>query len=180
MFALIPICFNLLIWQNYPISAEHVLPGLFGRSHSPFSLLELGLIFGVFTAVFAASVLACVYNFISALKSETLIAHMQRNRAVYAGLWSTTFTLASFGGFLTVVCFHRSNADANQIFCDGLQGFFVAGVGGALATLIAVRVVALIVISLAASIGFSYFLCLLRRSNVYAETLVSLPSDTNS
>jgi hypothetical protein len=124
MFTLIPVVFNVIIWLNYPISAECLLPE-FMRG-SVFSLVVVGLAFGGFTAIAANFCLFFALSVGAVLKNQTVNRHFDRNRNLYAALWVVSFTFAGFAGFLSMICFRDPHAATGEVYMAGMQGFLTA------------------------------------------------------
>jgi hypothetical protein len=124
MFTMIPVVFNALIWLNYPISAECLLPE-FMRG-SVVSLLAVGLAFGLFTAIAANFCLFFALSLGKVLKNQTINRHFDRHRNLYAALWVVSFTFAGFAGFLSMICFRDPHAATSDVFIAGMQGFLTA------------------------------------------------------
>ena len=125
MFTLIPVVFNVLIWQNYPISSECLLPEFLRGS--PISLIGFGLAFGLFTALAANFCLLFALSFGSVLKNQKINRHFLRHQKLYAALWAVAFTLSSFAGFVAMICFRDPHAATASVYFSGVQGFLTAG-----------------------------------------------------
>jgi hypothetical protein len=142
-FFLIPILFNLVMWQNYPMSAQCVLPNFILGLGITNALLVFGLCFGLFTGLFAG---VCIFSFLGfgpVLKNLKLNAHIRRHCALYAISWVVAFTGGSFAGFLLIICLSDDEAHAN-LYYSGFQGFLIAGLAAGAATLVLSFVVALL------------------------------------
>lgn len=124
MFTMIPIVFNVIIWLNYPISAECLLPE-FMRG-SVVSLLAVGLAFGLFTAMAANFRLFFALSLGKVLKNQTVNRHFDRHRNLYAALWVVSFTFTGFAGFLSMICFRDPHAATLNVYVAGMQGFLTA------------------------------------------------------
>jgi hypothetical protein len=144
LFALIPISFNVLIWQNYPVSAQCLLPGALNNCGSTIALTAFGLAFGTFTALLATACWLTLLNFCSVFKNAKINDHVQRHQLLYAYSWIVAFTMASFAGFMTIICFRDASAATFKIYTDGLQGFFVAGIGAGSFAIVAAAMLAAI------------------------------------
>jgi hypothetical protein len=136
-FFLVPILFNIVMWQNYPVSARTLLPDSVLAFGTTGALVVFGFVFGLFTSVFLTVCALSFMSFGSVLKNGKIGDHVKRHLALYAGFWLIGFTAGSFAGFLLIICI-RYNATNSNIFFTGLQGFLIAGMGaGSLGLLIA-------------------------------------------
>ncbi len=142
-FFLIPILFNLVMWQNYPVSAQCVIPDFILGLGITNALLIFGLGFGLFTALFAG---VCIFSFLGfgpIIKNLNLNAHIRRHSALYAISWVVAFAGGSFAGFLLIICLRYDEAHAN-LYYSGFQGFLIAGLAAGVAALLFSVVVALL------------------------------------
>jgi len=127
-FALIPVCFNLYIWQNYMISGECLIPdALKHQCGSTLAFLAFGLAFGVATALLSQICFSTISTLFKTMKFEKLNEHWNLRQPLYSLFWIVAFTMASFGGFVMMVGFRPPSSAMPQIYMDGLQGFMVAG-----------------------------------------------------
>ncbi|MDZ4837168.1 MAG: hypothetical protein SGJ27_25565 [Candidatus Melainabacteria bacterium] len=127
-FVLVPILFNMVMWQNYPVSALPLLPQILLNAGISFALLAFGLGFGILTSMFS---LICFLSFLKLgfiLKKSKIAEFVMRHLALFAGFWIVTFTVGSFAGFLLIVCVKFDIAHSN-LFLSGLQGFLIMGLG---------------------------------------------------
>lgn len=136
-FLLVPVIFNLVMWQNYPVSAQCLMPEVLLDMGMRKALLLFGLCFGVFTSLFASLCFFSCLNLQTVLRKLRINNYVRRHQSLYAALWITMFTLGSFGGFLLIICV-RYHADSSNIYFSGLQGFLIAGIAaGAIGIVIA-------------------------------------------
>lgn len=144
VFVLIPVVFNVLIWQNYTTCAECLLPGCLRCCNSTLAFLTFGLAFGAATALFARLSLASVLSIFSVSKNQTIKDHLLRRRTLYANAWVVAFTLASFAGFVFMIAFRPAAAAVEQIYFNGMQGYMLGGMTGGVCAILAMSVLCLL------------------------------------
>ncbi len=136
-FVLVPVLFNLVMWQNYPVSAQCLMPDVLLNMGMRPALLVFGLGFGLFTSLVASICFFSCLNMQTVLRKLRINNYVRRHQSLYAALWMLTFTLGSFAGFLLIICV-RYHAETSNIYLSGSQGFLIAGIGaGALGVVIA-------------------------------------------
>lgn len=136
-FVLVPVLFNLYMWQNYPISAQCLMPDAMLGMGMTTALLIFGLGFGLFTALIAGICFFSVSSMNTVLKKLRISNYVRRHRSLYAALWILNFTLGSFAGFLLIVC-NGDHTGATNIYLNSLQGFIIVGIAaGSIGLLIA-------------------------------------------
>lgn len=127
-FVLVPVLFNLMMWQNYPVNGHWLMPEILSGMGMTTALLIFGLGFGLFTSAFA---MLCFFSFFSlntVLKKLRINNYVRRHRGLYGALWIVTLTFGSFAGFLLVIC-AGEHTSISSIYFRGLQGFIIVGLG---------------------------------------------------
>lgn len=127
-FVLVPVLFNLIMWQNYPVSAQCLMPEMLLNLGMPTALLVFGFCFGLFTSMFASVCFFSCLNLQTVLRKLKINNYVRRHQALYAALWIVTFTLGSFAGFLLIICV-RYHITTSNLYFSGMQGFLIAGLG---------------------------------------------------